>query len=185
MCMSHVALEVTLVIKELPPGQLPDVLSLCQFSLCLRAGWSLDDVKDKYLSHENTGDQYVGCCALGPSADTAEFAVCKAHFDLSSLTTQEERIDRVNMIKKWLSDCLPSDNTEHTYDLEIKCFADICYHYKHLNENSTKMYPTKSSRFQGYPRCFFGCSSLPIHGPRPSAHQNYLVYLLMSLSCTR
>ena len=62
-------------------------------SLCLRAGWYLGGVKNRYLFHEN-----VGRCTSGLNADTAEFAVCRAHFDFSSLATQEERIDR----ERWL-----------------------------------------------------------------------------------
>ena len=47
-------------------------------SLCLRAGWYLGGVKNRYLFHEN-----VGRCTSGLNADTAEFAVCRAHFDLA------------------------------------------------------------------------------------------------------
>ena len=32
-------------------------------SLCLRVGWTLGGVKDKYLFRENAVDQYVGRCA--------------------------------------------------------------------------------------------------------------------------
>ena len=32
-------------------------------SICVRAGWSMGGVKDKYLKRENAGDQYVGRCA--------------------------------------------------------------------------------------------------------------------------
>ena len=34
-------------------------------SLCLRAGWTLGGVKDKYLFRANAGDRYVGRCASG------------------------------------------------------------------------------------------------------------------------
>jgi hypothetical protein len=98
----------------------------------------LGGVKDKYLFHKNARVQHVGRCALGLNADTAEFAVCRAHFDFSSLATQEEKIEREKMIKKWLSDRLPNDVTEHTYNLAIRCFAAICYHYKDLNEKLHK-----------------------------------------------
>jgi hypothetical protein len=32
-------------------------------SICVRAGWSMGGVKDRYLKHEKAGDQYVGRCA--------------------------------------------------------------------------------------------------------------------------
>ena len=34
-------------------------------SICIRAGWFMDGVKDKYLKHKYSGDQYVGRCASG------------------------------------------------------------------------------------------------------------------------
>ena len=42
-------------------------------SLCLRAGWALGGVKDKYLFRENAGDMHVGRCASCHDADTKEF----------------------------------------------------------------------------------------------------------------
>ncbi len=72
------------------------------------------------------------------STETAEFAVCRAHFDFSSLATEEEKIEREKNINKWLIDCLPNDVTEHTHNLTIRCFAAICYHYKFLNEKLHK-----------------------------------------------
>ena len=32
-------------------------------SLCIRAGWVMGGVKDKYIFRENGGDQYVSRCA--------------------------------------------------------------------------------------------------------------------------
>ena len=34
-------------------------------SICIRCGWVMGGVKDKYLKYEATGDQYVGMCASG------------------------------------------------------------------------------------------------------------------------
>ena len=31
-------------------------------SLCIRTGWVMGGVKDKYIQRESTGDHYVGCC---------------------------------------------------------------------------------------------------------------------------
>ena len=31
-------------------------------ALCIRLGWSLGGVKDKYLLRDKYVDQYVGCC---------------------------------------------------------------------------------------------------------------------------
>ena len=50
-------------------------------SLCLRAGWLLGGVKDKFLFRENAGDQHVGRCASRLTSDQPELARCRAHFD--------------------------------------------------------------------------------------------------------
>ena len=63
-------------------------------SLCIRAGWTLGGVKDKYLFHENAGDQHVGRCASGLNSDTAEFAISRAYFDYSDLPDEPERQKR-------------------------------------------------------------------------------------------
>ena len=49
---------------------------------------------------QETGDQHVGRCASGLDAAKAEFAVCRAHFDFSTLATEEERIERDRSEKK-------------------------------------------------------------------------------------
>ena len=68
---------------------------------------------------------------------------------------QEEKIEREKMIKKWLSDCLPNDVTEHTHNLAIWCFAAICYHYKDLNEKlHKKSILRNSSAFNDIPDSF-------------------------------
>eukprot|EP00804_Cyclotella_cryptica_P006115 CCRYP_010730-RA/>CCRYP_010730-RA protein AED:0.34 eAED:0.34 QI:0/0/0/1/1/1/2/0/216 len=63
-------------------------------ALCLRAGWSLGGVKDRYLFYENAGDKYVGRCASGLGTDSTEFAISRPYFDYSQLGSEEERIER-------------------------------------------------------------------------------------------
>lgn len=107
-------------------------------SLCLRAGWSLGGVKDKYLFHADAGDQHVGRCASGLRSDTAEFAICRAYFDYSTLKEPEERVERHTMIETWLRERLPGDIPDHSFDLAFICFAAICNKYQYLHDNLDK-----------------------------------------------
>jgi len=36
-------------------------------SICLRAGWTLDNVKDRYIHYDKAGDQFCGQCVTGIS----------------------------------------------------------------------------------------------------------------------
>jgi hypothetical protein len=107
-------------------------------ALCLRAGWSLGGVKDRYLFYENAGDQYVGRCASGLRTDSTEFAISRPYFDYSQLGSEEEMIERKKTIKMWLKERLPGDTTTKTFDLAMNCFSSICYSYKYLQEHLHK-----------------------------------------------
>ena len=50
-------------------------------SICIRYGWVMGGVKDKYLKYKAAGDQYVGICASGMNQLSKEFAVTPAYFD--------------------------------------------------------------------------------------------------------
>ncbi|KAH9134399.1 hypothetical protein AeRB84_004524 [Aphanomyces euteiches] len=43
-------------------------------SVCLRCGWSLGDVKDRYFRYEAAGDQYLGRVVAGLPINSADFA---------------------------------------------------------------------------------------------------------------
>lgn len=52
-------------------------------SICLRAGWSMGPVKERYLHYEKAGDEYVGRCVCGFSSLSIDFAVIPPHFELN------------------------------------------------------------------------------------------------------
>ncbi|KAL7538978.1 hypothetical protein ACHAWF_006258 [Thalassiosira exigua] len=104
-------------------------------SLCLRAGWTLGGVKDKYLFRENAGDMYVGRCASGHGVDNKNFAISPAYFDYSELDTIEK--DRMkSRINDHLSSRLPGSSNfpPNAWRLAKYCFASICYSYEYLSE---------------------------------------------------
>ena len=53
-------------------------------TICLRAGWVMGGVKDRYLKYASDGDQYSGCCENCDDQNYAKFAVSTPHFDFSS-----------------------------------------------------------------------------------------------------
>ena len=53
-------------------------------SICLRACWSMGNVKDRYIHYEKAGDQFCGRSVTGISSLCKEFAVSQAYFELGS-----------------------------------------------------------------------------------------------------
>lgn len=112
-------------------------------SICVRAGWSMGGVKDRYLKHEKAGDQYVGRCATCADQNSKDFAISPPYFDFSSLRSESEKIQTKTFVKQWLQARLVNvDNiSPNTFHLAMQCFASICYHHEFL---SKKLHPTSS-----------------------------------------
>ena len=49
-------------------------------SVCLRCGWSLGNVMERYFRYESAGDQYLGRVMAGLPLNKSDFAVLPAHF---------------------------------------------------------------------------------------------------------
>ncbi|KAJ8575566.1 hypothetical protein ON010_g3645 [Phytophthora cinnamomi] len=50
-------------------------------SVCLRCGWSLGGVQDRYFRYEAAGDQYMGRVVAGLPQNSSQFAVLPPHFE--------------------------------------------------------------------------------------------------------
>ena len=59
-------------------------------SLCLRVGWSMGSVKDRYIHHESAGDQFVGRTVTGLSCLSTDFACSPCYFDFTDTENEEE-----------------------------------------------------------------------------------------------
>jgi hypothetical protein len=107
-------------------------------SICVRAGWAMGGVKDRYLKNEKAGDQYVGRCATGADQNNKEFAVSPPYFDFSAITSELEKIQKKRVVKQWLQERLINvDNiSPKTFDLAMQCFASICYHYEFITNKA-------------------------------------------------
>ena len=49
--------------------------------ICLRSGWSMGTIKDRYLHYEKSGDYHVCCTVVDISALSIIFAVSSAYFE--------------------------------------------------------------------------------------------------------
>ena len=76
-------------------------MSLPMASICLRAGWSMGPVKERYLFYEKAGDQFVGRTVCGLSPLSIEFAVGPPHCNLN---TEEKRKILKDTIEAYVGD---------------------------------------------------------------------------------
>ena len=104
-------------------------------SICVRAGWSMGGVKDKYLKRENASDQYVGRCASCLDQLDKSFAVSPPYFDFG--VDDVESVTMKARLTKWLKDrILQYDSIPACCRVLINMlFASVCYHFKYLNDN--------------------------------------------------
>jgi len=105
-------------------------------ALCLRAGWKLGGVKEKYLFRADGGDMAVGRRAACLDVDDKEFAISPPYFDYSHLDA-DGTIETKENLERWLKQRLPdADNIPaNSWNLVLQCFASVCYHYEYLCEH--------------------------------------------------
>jgi len=92
-------------------------------SICLRAGWSLGKVKQKYLFYEKAGDQYLGRVACGLDVNKAQFAVTPPHF-----IGDKDLHSKVDSFLQSILLC-PSQLPAKVKLIFRFCFAAICFHH--------------------------------------------------------
>ena len=103
-------------------------------SICLRAGWSMGPVKERYIHYEKAGDQFVGRTVCGLDVTSEEFGVTTCHFDFTAIEEEEERVQVKAEIEKTIRDYFGSGN-ELPPAVYIMCyyfFATLSYHYTFL-----------------------------------------------------
>ena len=109
-------------------------------SICLRAGWSMGPVKERYLFYEKAGDQFVGRTVCGLSPLSVEFATGPPHFNL---TREEERKVLNDTLEAFVGEQGKIQIQKQTWYCIIMLFASLLYHYDYLKTN---LHP-KSSLF--------------------------------------
>ena len=120
-------------------------------SLCIRAGWVMGGVKDRYLKYESAGDQYVGRCASGLDQLSKNFAVSPPYFDFSSLEDELSVVQKKIEIAQWLKVRLTGERegrvSPQTFNLLTCAFASLCFHYDFLDKSISQDNALRASPF--------------------------------------
>ena len=113
-------------------------------SICLRAGWSMGPVKEKYIHYEKAGDQYVGRVVAGLNVNSTDFAVSPPYFNFpvedgseeGGMVTSAVEIEIKNAVSNLIVG--GSQMSPQTFKIMTTCFASVCYHYHYLDQ---KLHP--------------------------------------------
>jgi len=118
-------------------------------SLCVRVGWAMGGVKDKYLHYEGAGDQYVGRCASCLDQLKKEFAASPPYFYYTGIPDELQRALKKQEIETFIMDRLPHSNQIHprTKKMIIMAYASICFHYDYLKTHMSSKCPFRASPF--------------------------------------
>ncbi|ETN22049.1 hypothetical protein PPTG_02102 [Phytophthora nicotianae INRA-310] len=103
-------------------------------SVCLRCGWSLGGVQDRYFRYEAAGDQFLGRVVAGLPVNSAQFASLPPHFKDNNCPIVREGV--ISMFPAFAED------TRLQPILKL-CLASLAYHYDFL---STELPTTHSLR---------------------------------------
>lgn len=92
-------------------------------SVCLRCGWSIGPVQDRYLKYENAGDHFLGRVVSGLPLNKPEFSVVPPHFE----NTKDMRMLVV------LEQTFPIYmHHPSIFGILLLCLASLVYHREHL-----------------------------------------------------
>ena len=75
-------------------------------SICVREGWVVGGVKNKYPRIESAGDQHVGRCASCLPIVSINFAMSPLYFDFSGIEDDISKVAAKRRIEIWLDDRL-------------------------------------------------------------------------------
>ena len=70
-------------------------------SLCIRAGWSIDGMKERYLKYESARDKYVGRIVYGLNLLSTNFTVSLLYFNFEHITDTIQVIEMKRKIENW------------------------------------------------------------------------------------
>ena len=106
-------------------------------SICLRAGWSMGPVKERYIHYEKAGDQFLGRAVTGLDISSDEFSVSPCYFDFSEIKDEEERKRLSDDIEFTIRNYLSNGNVLEPY-VYLICkymYASLCFHFEFLQNN--------------------------------------------------
>ncbi|OWZ01297.1 hypothetical protein PHMEG_00027345 [Phytophthora megakarya] len=105
-------------------------------SVCLRCGWSLGGVQDRYCRYEAAGDQDLGRVVVGLPQNNSKSLHC--HLTLLITERISFRIVPLKMFPSMVGDT-------HIVPVLHLCLASLAHHAEYLRRNISQKHPLLSS----------------------------------------
>jgi len=119
-------------------------------SVCLRCGWSLGGVQDRYFRYEAAGDQYLGRVVAGLPVNDSKFAALPPHF----------RDNSDDMVKSGVEKMFPGLALENNLSSILRlCLASLVHHASFLIETLPHNHPLLSTHIFANPGVLPGLGS--------------------------
>ena len=101
---------------------------------CIRAGWSMGTVKDRYIHYEKAGDQFVGRSVTGIPALDSNFAISPVYWDWTGLgaievTSAEKQLEELVTLAVGHKDSVSAA----IFGMFQYLFAAVAFHYDYLD----------------------------------------------------
>ena len=103
-------------------------------AVCRRAGWTMGNVKDRYIHHDAAGDHVVGRCVAGLNLNSKDFCVSSPVFD-TSVEKKDFQNDVDSAINSTFGDILPKYRPLARHLLASLIFHHD-FHQKKISRNS-------------------------------------------------
>ena len=110
-------------------------------SVCLRAGWTIGRVKERYLKYENAGDELVGRTLTGIPPTSVDFGISHVYFKSDSRYYQQ--------IEEFLSVCFSVILPKLTGFSRV-LLASFIYHESWTRENQHPASPLFNSTYYSF-----------------------------------
>jgi len=139
-------------------------------AICLRASWSMGNVKDRYIHYENAGDEFVGRSVTGISSLSHNFATSPVYFEPGSIDDNDYNGSLDEDVEKLISETFVKKEaiSGSTFAMLKFVVASICYNYSYLETNLSLNHCIRSSplfvalggnRIRNYAVCRFPWTS--------------------------
>ena len=105
-------------------------------SICLRAGWSMGPVRERYIHYEKAGDQFVGRTVCGLNSMSTEFGISPCYFDFTGIH-EEDRQSTQDSIDETIKQLIVGgmELAPKAYIITKYFYASLYYHHTFLDNN--------------------------------------------------
>lgn len=116
-------------------------------AICLRAAWSMGNVKDRYIHYEKAGDEFVGRSVSGISSLSHKFAASPIYFEPGCIDDNDYNGSLDEDVEKLISETYvkKEEISSSTFSMFKYIVASICFNYSYLDSTLSNTHCIRSN----------------------------------------